>query len=132
MGSQTVKNASLIGISNYCEVRVRLIYSSKYLTFRMKNSGFVHFIRTQGVVGLAVGFIMGGAVSKLVESLVADIIQPLIGMLFGSPEGLKALHFESLMYGNFLAVAIDFAIIAAVVYWIFKGLKLDKLDAPKS
>jgi len=35
--------------------------------------GFLDFIREQGVVGLAVGFILGGAVSKLVASLVADI-----------------------------------------------------------
>jgi len=43
----------------------------------MKFSGFIDFVREQGVVGLAVGFILGGAVSKVVSSLVKDIINSL-------------------------------------------------------
>ena len=38
--------------------------------------GFLEFVREQGVVGLATGFILGGAVSKVVTSLVTDIINP--------------------------------------------------------
>lgn len=94
--------------------------------------GFMDFVREQGVVGLAVGFILGGAVSKLVASLVEDIIQPLIGMLFGSTEGLHALVYESVNYGTFLAVLIDFLIVAAVVYFGVKALKLEKLDKKKA
>jgi large conductance mechanosensitive channel len=41
--------------------------------------GFLNFIREQGVVGLAVGFILGGSVSKVVTSLVTDIINPVLG-----------------------------------------------------
>ncbi len=40
---------------------------------------FLNFIREQGIIGLATGFILGGAVSKVVSSLVGDIIQPIIG-----------------------------------------------------
>ena len=40
--------------------------------------GFIAFIREQGVVGLAVGFILGGAIAKMVTSLVNDMINPLI------------------------------------------------------
>ncbi|MFA6991751.1 MAG: MscL family protein [Candidatus Gracilibacteria bacterium] len=93
--------------------------------------GFVQFVREQGIVGLAIGFILGGAISKLVASLVSDIIQPAVGMIFGSTNGLTDLHFGSIMYGNFLAVLIDFIIISAVVYYGFKGLRLDKLDIKK-
>jgi large conductance mechanosensitive channel len=93
-------------------------------------TGFVQFVRKQGVVGLAIGFILGGAVNKVVGSLVADIIQPTIGLMFGATE-LADLHFKSLMYGQFLANVIDFLILAAVVYFGFKGFKLDRLDLPK-
>ena len=44
--------------------------------------GFIDFIREQGVIGLAIAVILGGAVNKLVASLVGDIIQPLIGIDF--------------------------------------------------
>lgn len=94
-------------------------------------TGFLQFIRQQGVVGLAIGFIIGGAISKLVASLVNDIVQPLVGMIFGSTAGLAGLRFHSIKYGSFLAVLIDFFIVSAVVYWGFKGLKLDKIDIPK-
>lgn len=93
--------------------------------------GFVQFVREQGVVGLAIGFILGGAVSKLVASLVSDIIQPVVGMIFGSANGLAELHIGSIMYGKFISVLIDFFIISAVVYYGFKGLRLDKLDIKK-
>ncbi|MBU2101698.1 MscL family protein [Patescibacteria group bacterium] len=94
--------------------------------------GFIKFIREQGVVGLAVGFILGGAVSKVVTSLVQNIIQPLIGSLLGSTEGLSALAVGAVTYGQFITAFIDFIVIAAVVYFGVKGLKLDKIDAKKN
>ncbi|MFH0890904.1 MAG: MscL family protein [Candidatus Liptonbacteria bacterium] len=97
--------------------------------------GFLDFIRKQGVVGLAVGFILGGAVAKVVSSLVNDIVQPILGLVLGSSEGLKYAYFTifgaRVMYGNFIAVAIDFLVIALVVYYGVKLLRLDKLDAKK-
>jgi len=97
--------------------------------------GFVDFIRTQGVVGLAVGFILGGAVSKLVSALVENIINPLVGLALGKVDlADKALMLgdASLNYGAFISTMIDFIIIAAVVYFGVKGLGLDKIDKPKS
>lgn len=93
--------------------------------------GFLQFIRQQGVVGLAIGFIIGGAISKLVASFVGDIVQPFIGLIFGSTKGLTELHWGPLMYGDFLATLIDFFIVSAVVYFGFKALRLHKLDLPK-
>lgn len=92
---------------------------------------FPRFIREQRVVGFAIAFILGGALSKMVSSLVQDIVQPTIGFLFGSVNGLSAYHYQSLMYGKFLANVIDFLIITAVVYFLFKGLKLERLDLEK-
>lgn len=90
--------------------------------------GFMDFIREQGVVGLAIGFILGGAVSKVVASLVGDVINPIIGAIFGSTSGLSGMMIGPVALGNFVAVLIDFIIIAAVVYFIFKRLGLDKMD----
>lgn len=97
----------------------------------MKGSGFISFLREQGVMGLAIGFILGGAVSKVVASLVTDIVNPAIAIIFGSREGIAAMSFKTITYGNFVAVLIDFIIIAAVVYFLFKGMGLDKVDAKK-
>lgn len=97
--------------------------------------GFLNFVREQGVVGLAVGFILGGAVSKVVTALVTDIINPLVGMILGSASGLKEAYFgvgsAKIMYGDLVSVIIDFVIIAFVVYFGVKILKLDKLDKAK-
>lgn len=41
------------------------------------------------------------------------------------------MRYHSFAYGNFLVNLIDFIVIAAIVYFIFKGLKLDKLDIKK-
>jgi large conductance mechanosensitive channel len=97
--------------------------------------GFLNFIREQGVMGLAVGFILGGAISKVVSSLVTDIINPLIGILLGFTANLADASFwlagSQVMWGHFLTVLIDFAVIAAVVYFGVHGLGLDKIDKPK-
>ncbi|MDO8567063.1 MAG: MscL family protein [bacterium] len=97
--------------------------------------GFIDFIREQGVVGLAVGFILGGAVSKLVSALVTDVINPLISVALGSVGGLKTaslnLGSAKILYGDLVSVLIDFIVIALVVYFGVKLLRLDKLDKKK-
>ena len=103
--------------------------------------GFLDFIRTQGVVGLAVGLILGGAVSILVKSLVDNVILPPIGLLLGSGDGLKGLSWTIgkgnggdpavIYYGTFLNDFINFVIIALVVYFVFHLLGLTKLDKKK-
>lgn len=102
------------------------------LNLKERVTEFVTFIREQGVMGLAIGFILGGAVSKVVASLVQDIIQPVIGLIFGSTQGLKGFHLGPVMIGNFLAIFIDFVIMASVVYFVFKKLKLETIDKKKT
>ena len=94
--------------------------------------GFMEFIRNQGVVGLAVGFILGGAVSKVVTALVTDIVNPILSVALGTVAGLKEAKLSlgpvDLLVGDFLSVTIDFLVIAAVVYYGVKGLGLEKID----
>jgi large conductance mechanosensitive channel len=58
--------------------------------------GFLDFIREQGAVGLAVGFILGGAVSDLVKSIIDNIVNPLLGIVLNNVKGLEAATFEIL------------------------------------
>ncbi len=97
--------------------------------------GFISFIRAQGVVGLAVGFILGGAISKLVTALVQDIVNPVLGIFLGATKGLEAAAIQigssKILIGHFFGSLIDFLVIALVVYYGVQGLKLDKLDKKK-
>jgi large conductance mechanosensitive channel len=103
--------------------------------------GFANFIRTQGVVGLAVGLVLGGAVTVLVKSLIDNLVMPPIGLLLGSSEGLKGLTLSLgkatsgketiLHYGTFLNDLINFLVIALVVYLIVHILGFDKIDKKK-
>lgn len=98
-------------------------------------AGFINFIREQGVVGLAIGFILGGAVSKLVSALVENIINPIVGLALGKvdlAEKVVTLGTASLKWGAFVSTLIDFVIIAGVVYWGFKALGLTKIDKAKN
>jgi large conductance mechanosensitive channel len=94
--------------------------------------GFADFIRKQGVVGLAVGFILGGAVSRLVSAIVTDVVNPLLGLLLGNVGNLAdatwTIGSAVLKWGDFVSVTIDFIVIAAVVYFGVHLLRLDRLD----
>jgi len=94
--------------------------------------GFLEFIREKGVVGLAVGFILGGSISRLVTSLVSDVVNPIIGLLLGFTKGLQTASFKigsaTILWGHFVSTLIDFLIVALVVYFGVKILRLDKFE----
>jgi len=96
---------------------------------------FIHFVRTQGVVGLAVGLLLGAAVSDLVKSLISSFVNPILGLILGSTDGLSTAQFTifgaAITYGAFLNTLINFTVVALVVYFGVKKLGLDKLDKPK-
>lgn len=98
--------------------------------------GFLKFIREQGVVGLAIGFMMGGAVSKVVSAFVQDIVNPFVSVFFKNIQSIAdaSIKIDSveILWGDFVVVLVDFVIIAAVIYFIFKGLGLEKLDQKKN
>ncbi len=97
--------------------------------------GFVEFVRKQGVVGLAIGFVLGGAVQKLVSALVEDIINPLVGLALGRAADLSlsvwVVGGATIKWGDFASRLIDFLIIALVVYFGFLLLRLDRIDIKK-
>jgi large conductance mechanosensitive channel len=96
---------------------------------------FLEFVRTQGVVGMAIGIILGGAVATLVKAFITDFVDPLLGLLLNHADGLATATFTVggavFRYGNFLNNLINFIVVAAVVYYGIKGLGLEKLDKKK-
>jgi large conductance mechanosensitive channel protein len=102
--------------------------------------GFVDFVREQGVVGLAIGLVLGFAAKTVIDSLVANIFNPIVGLLTGGisledkTACLKQLGGEcttSIKYGQFVSDFISFVIVVALVYFVFKSLKLERLDKKK-
>lgn len=110
------------------------LYNIEYYA-REKVIGFFEFIRTQGVIGLAIGFMLGDKIKNLVNSFVTDILNPLLVMISGSTGNLVdarvSIFGAEILWGKFTSTLIDFVIMAAIIYFIFKGLGLDKLDKPK-
>jgi len=99
--------------------------------------GFVNFVREQGVVGLAVGLVLGVAAKSVVDSLVQNIFNPVIGLLYGGGD-LNSKYIclkttenvcqNKLGYGSFANTLVSFLIVCATVYFVVKKLKLDKID----
>lgn len=90
---------------------------------------FKEFIAQGNVIDLAVGVIIGGAFKSIVDSLVSDIIMPLIGMLTGnidfSKRVLKIGEGEDaaiVCWGSFLTAILNFLIMAIVIFLIVKAI----------
>ena len=102
------------------------------------------------VMDLAVGVIIGGAFGKIVDSVVNDLIMPLVGLFFGKldfsnlfvvlgtmPEGvprtldaLKKAGIPVFAYGNFITVAVNFVILAFIIFMMVKQINRLKREAP--
>jgi large conductance mechanosensitive channel len=97
--------------------------------------GFAEFIKEQGVVGLSIGFIFGASISSLTDSLVNDIITPLLSLLTGNIDDIAKASWKigesEIMWGSFVTTLLEFILIAAVVYFVFKGMHLEKLKIKK-
>ncbi|MCU6479311.1 MULTISPECIES: large conductance mechanosensitive channel protein MscL [Arthrobacter] len=83
--------------------------------------GFRDFIMKGNVVDLAVAVVMGTAFGAVVNSLVANILMPLIAALFGSPNfdsfALVTLNGNAIKFGVFLTVLVNFILVAAAIYF---------------
>ena len=79
--------------------------------------GFRNFIARGNVLDLAVGVIIGAAFGAIVDSLVKDLITPIIGMMGGTPD-FSALKIGSIAIGNFINAVIAFLIKAAGLYFL--------------
>lgn len=103
-------------------------------------SGFVEFFRKQGIIGLAIGFIVGAQARILVDQMTASFVNPLLGLFLGTGSGLTDKKFYLTVSGNtaefawgmFVYSLINFLAILLIIYFTFRWLRLDKLDKPKS
>ena len=95
-------------------------------------SEFKEFAMKGSLVDMAVGIIIGGAVGKLVASLVNDVIMPPIGVLMGGVNfsDLSLVIQKSpevaIKYGAFLQTFIDFLIVAGIIFLIIKMINKAK------
>lgn len=102
-------------------------------------SGFIEFIRTQGVIGLAVGLAIGTAAGDTVKVLVQSFINPAVKLIAGSRDALEksVWHVEvfgreaDFGWGAFVSSAITLLATAFVIYLIIHFAKLDRLDKKK-
>ena len=104
-------------------------------------SGFVTFVREQGVVGLAVGLAIGTAAGASVKVIVDEFISPLVALLTRGVDlvGLKWVIVEAageqpeiaIGYGAIIASIITLLATAFVIYQIVHVLKLDQMDKKK-
>ena len=113
-------------------------------------SEFKEFALKGNVIDLAVGVIIGAAFGKIVDSLVGDIILPVVGMLLGKLDfsnmfikladgpadipqtyaALKAAGVPMLAYGNFITVAVNFLILAFIIFMMVKQINRLKREEP--
>ncbi len=107
---------------------------------------FKEFALKGNVMDLAVGVIIGGAFGKIVDSMIADLIMPLVGMVTGGLDfsnrfiplaGQTATTLVEakkagavFAYGNFITVAINFAILAFIIFLMIKQMNRLKREAP--
>ncbi len=111
---------------------------------------FKNFASKGNVVDLAVGVIIGAAFGKIVDSLVTDIVMPIVGKIFGGLDfsnyyvplngqvsNLSLIEAKKagavLAYGNFFTIALNFIILAFIIFQmvrVFNKMKKDEAVAP--
>ena len=109
-------------------------------------SEFREFAVKGNVIDLAVGVIIGGAFGKIVDSLVGDVIMPIVSKIFGGLDfsnyfiplaGQTATTLADakkegavLAYGSFITVSLNFMILAFVIFLMIKQINRLKRDEP--
>lgn len=117
--------------------------AARAAAIKERGSGFMTFVREQGVVGLAVGLAIGTAAGASVKQIVDGLINPIVGFLIGgvdltklswvivkaNGQGKGGLELE---WGAVLSSIITLLATALVIYWLIHVAKLDRLDKKKS
>ena len=116
------------------------------------STEFKEFAVKGNVMDLAVGVIIGGAFGKIVDSLVKDLIMPIVGKIFGGLDfsnyflllsnppadykgamtyaDLSKAGVPLLAYGSFITVAVNFLILAVIIFMMVRGINRMKADQP--
>ncbi|MBQ6560049.1 MAG: large conductance mechanosensitive channel protein MscL [Erysipelotrichaceae bacterium] len=87
---------------------------------------FKEFAVGGNLLDMAVGVIVGGAFSNIINSLVTDIFTPIIGMLLGSQTDFSNLKLGQIMIGNFINAVISFLITAFCLFTVVKAINKAK------
>jgi large conductance mechanosensitive channel len=109
-------------------------------------SEFKEFAVKGNVMDLAVGVIIGGAFGKIVDSIVGDLIMPIVGKIFGGLDfnnyfialaGQTATNLADakkagavFAYGSFITIVLNFAILAFIIFLMVKQMNKLKREAP--
>jgi large conductance mechanosensitive channel len=110
---------------------------------------FREFAIKGNVIDLAVGVIIGGAFKIIIDSVIADLVMPLVAAIIGSPDfsnlyiplkgsvppgtplaEAKKLGIPIFAYGNFITVVINFLLLALVIFWMVKGINKLRRETP--
>ncbi len=148
---QTAREKKIAAAARAKALREKAAEARENTRIGKQLSGFMDFVRTQGVVGLAVGLAIGTQAGATVRAIVEGFINPIVAFLVGSQEGLMNAKWHvvgpdsettqylftwgertlSISWGSILSSLITLLAVAAVIYFVVKGFKLDKLDKKK-
>lgn len=97
--------------------------------------GFMEFVKTQGVVGMAVGITVGVAAAEMVGKIVEALVSPLVALLLGGSDLTSVASVSlgdgngDLMFGSAIDALIRFLVVAFAVYVMVRMVGADKWDS---
>jgi large conductance mechanosensitive channel len=95
---------------------------------------FVDFLKNYSIIGLAIAVVIGGKLNELVNSLVNDLLMPLLfqpALRAAHVDSIRQLHYNGVYYGKVVGAAIDFLIVALVVFMFAKHVLREEKVAKK-
>lgn len=98
-------------------------YISEFKAFALKGN----------VMDLAIGVIIGAAFGKIIDSVVTDIVMPLLGIVIGGLDFTTfsfGINSANVMYGNFLQAVFNLLVVAAALFVIIKAINRMKKEKP--
>lgn len=138
---KSTRMAKSAGAKAAATVRAKALTSNALVGGTTERDGFMNFFRQQGVIGLAIGLVIGTQVKILVDQLIASFVNPILGLILPGQGDLSQKKFTLTIsgldktavfaWGQFAYVLISFIAVAIIIYYIIHGLKLDKIDKKK-
>ena len=95
---------------------------------------FISFLKNYGVIGLAIAVIIGGKLNDFVSSVVNDLLMPLVfqpALRAANVDDIRKLSYNGILYGKVVGSAIDFLIVAFIVFAMAKFILREKEVAKK-
>ncbi len=89
------------------------------------------FLMRGNIVDLAVAVIIGAAFGAIITSLVADVLTPIIGMIFGQPD-FSQITFGAIKIGNFINAVVNFLIVGTSLFFVVKAIEKAQSLAKKT